>query len=222
MAGVGGFAVGAVVYFLCGTDWVVAALTEAPAPVAGAMVGLPFGLGAAALAGLFVNQRRRRQARLCRAALNNMTQGLCMFDSAAKLVLCNERYIEMYHLRPDHARAGTPLRDLLLHRLAAGTFSGDVDRYVADCLQQVAERRTETKTNELKDGRIIAVVSRPMRARRLAGDAYRRDRSIARREGARFAAPARRAAPLDRCRDLVIPRPGRERAQDRRARAPRR
>ncbi len=68
----------------------------------------------------------------------------------------------MYRLPPEHARIGTPLRTLLAHRLSAGTFAGDPDRYVADCMQQVAEGRTETKTIELKDGRIIAVVSRPM------------------------------------------------------------
>ena len=163
MAGAGGVAVGVAVFLLCGPDWVVAALTEASAPVAAGMMGLPFGLGAAALAALFVNSRQRGQARMLRAALNNMTQGLCMFDRTARLVLCNERYIEMYHLHPEHARAGTPLRDLLVHRLAAGTFSGDPDRYVADCLKQVAERRTESKTNELKDGRVITLVSRPTR-----------------------------------------------------------
>jgi len=162
-AGAAGFAVGVLVYFVSGPGWVVAALTQAPAPVAGAVMGAPFGLGAAALAGFFVSRRRRDQARLLRAALNNMTQGLCMFDDSARLVLCNERYIEMYRLRPDHARAGTPLHDLLAHRLSAGNFSGDVDHYVAECLTQVAEGRTETKTNELKDGRVIAVVSRPMR-----------------------------------------------------------
>ena len=29
-------------------------------------------------------------------AINNMSQGLLMFDSQARLVLCNDRYIEMY------------------------------------------------------------------------------------------------------------------------------
>jgi len=100
---------------------------------------------------------------LFRAALNNMTQGLCMFDSAARLVLCNRVYIDMYHLRPEHARPGTPLRDLLMHRLAAGNFHGDPDHYVGDLLREAAENRTETKTLELKDGRVIALVSRPMR-----------------------------------------------------------
>ena len=92
--------------------------------------------------------------------------------------------------------AGTPLRDLLIERIAAGTFSrrpGRIRRRVP--CKQVAEGRTETKTIEIKDGRVITVVSRPMRGRRLAGDPYGRDRTIARREGARLAAPARTAAP---------------------------
>jgi methyl-accepting chemotaxis protein/PAS domain-containing protein len=162
-AGAGGFAAGLAFYFLNGPGVVVAALTQSPGPVAAALVATPFALGAAALAGFVVSSQRRTQARLLRDALNNMTQGLCMFDKAARLVLCNDRYIEMYRLRVDHARAGTPLRDLLLHRLAAGNFSGDVDDYVDNCLKRVVEGRTETKTNELKDGRVISVVSRPMR-----------------------------------------------------------
>jgi methyl-accepting chemotaxis protein len=162
LAGVVGLAVGVGVFLVYGTAWIVAILSDVSAPAAAMLVALPFGLGAVALAGLLVNHRRRIEARLLRAALDNMTQGLCMFDGAARLMLCNERYMEMYRLRPDHARIGTPLRDLLVHRLSAGTFSGDPDRYVSECVKQVAEGRTETKTAELKDGRVIAVISRPM------------------------------------------------------------
>ncbi len=162
MAGTIGFALGIACFILFGSDWLAQMLTTTPAPVAAVLMALLPAFGGAALAGLFVNVRRRAQSRLLRAALNHMTQGLCMFDSAARLVLCNGRYIEMYHLQPEHARAGTPLRDLLVHRTGAGTFSGDPDRYVAECLQQVAEGRTETKTIEIKDGRVIALVSRPM------------------------------------------------------------
>jgi methyl-accepting chemotaxis protein len=163
IAGAAGLALGIAIFALYGTSWMVAALTETSAPVAGLVVGAPFGLGAAAIAGLFVNNRRRKQTRLFRAALNNMTQGLCMFDSAARLVLCNQVYIDMYDLRPEHARPGTPLRDLLMHRRAADNFSGDPDKYVADCVRQAAQNKTETKTIELKDGRVIALVNRPMR-----------------------------------------------------------
>ena len=162
LAGAIGFAAGIVGFVLFGPDWVVQALTDAPAPVAGVIMGAIFALAAMAIAAMFVIIRARAHYRSVRSALNNMTQGLCMFDSTARLVLCNERYIEMYHLRHEHARRGTPLRDLLVHRASAGTFSGDPDRYVAECLKQVAEGRTETKTIEIKDGRVIALVGRPM------------------------------------------------------------
>src|SRR5215469_13272629 len=83
IVGAAGFVLGICLFAFWGASWIVAALTEASAPVSALMVALPFGLGAAAIAGLFVNNRRRKQT----SALNNMTQGLCMFDSAARLVL---------------------------------------------------------------------------------------------------------------------------------------
>ncbi len=162
-AGAAGFAVGIVGYFIFGPGWFVGMLTEASTPVAAAFMAAPVALGAAAAAGLFVNANRRAQSRLLRTALNNITQGLCMFDDAARLTLCNDRYLEMYGLMPEHGRPGTALRDLLLYRIAAGTFSGDPEQYVADCLRQVAERRTETKTNTF-NGRVITLVSRPLPA----------------------------------------------------------
>jgi methyl-accepting chemotaxis protein len=162
-AGAAGFAVGLVGYFAFGPGWFVGMLTAASAPVAAAFMAAPVALGVAAVTGLFVNANRRAQSRLLRAALNNMTQGLCMFDSAARLMLCNDRYLEMYSLTPEHGRSGTPLRDLLLYRTAAGTFSGNPEQYVADCLRRVAEQRTETKTNTV-NGRVITLVSRPLPA----------------------------------------------------------
>src|ERR1700722_6816234 len=166
LAGAIGFAAGFLAFLSFGAGWIVRLLAEDSAAVAGTVMALPFALGGAAIAGLFATNRRRAQSRLLRAALNNMTQGLCMFDGTARLGLCNDRYLEMYGFRPqpELARAGTPLRHLLECRTAAGTFSGDPDRYVADCLRQVAEGRTETKTNHF-NGRVIMLVSRPMPGR---------------------------------------------------------
>jgi methyl-accepting chemotaxis protein len=162
LAGVVGFAAGIVGFILFGSRWLVEALADAPGPLAGTVMGAFFALAASTLTSFVVIARIRARYRLFRSALNNMTQGLCMFDGAARLILCNERYVEMYNLRPDHTKRGTPLRDLLIERTAAGTFSGDPDAYVAVCLKQVVEGRTETKTTEIKDGRVIALVSRPI------------------------------------------------------------
>src|ERR1700722_8169253 len=163
LAGALGVCAGFSAFLIFGPGWIVGVLADDSPAVAGTVMALPFALGGAAIAGLFATNRRRAQSRLLRAALNNMTQGLCMFDGTARLVLCNDRYLDMYALRPEVSRAGTPLRELLGCRAAAGTFSGDADRYVADCLRQVAEGRTETKTNHI-NGRVIMLVSRPMPA----------------------------------------------------------
>jgi len=162
LAGAIGFTGGIAGFALLGAQWMTDALTAASTPVAATLIATPFALGTAAIAGLFVIAQRRAQNRSMKSALNHMTQGLCVFDSAARLVFCNERYIEMYSLTSDLAHLGTPLRDLLVHRIAAGTFSGDPDRYVAECLEQVAQGRTETKTIEIKDGRVISLVGKPM------------------------------------------------------------
>ena len=161
MIGAVGFAVGAGTFLIFG-DWTLDALSHISGLPACIVIGLMVAFPASAISAIVVIVHVRAQYRLMRSALNHMTQGLCMFDSTARLKMCNERYAEMYHLRPEQVQRGTPLRDLLLHRTAAGTFAGDPDEYVAICLKQVAEGRTESKMIEIKDGRVIALVGRPM------------------------------------------------------------
>ena len=86
-----------------------------------------------------VRRARYRRARL-QAALNNMSEGLCMFDGATRLVLCNDRYVEIYGLDPTLAKPGVRLRDLLAQRKDAGTFAGDPERYTAETLRRMRER----------------------------------------------------------------------------------
>jgi diguanylate cyclase (GGDEF)-like protein len=95
------------------------------------------------------------------AALDNMSQGLLMFDAQARLVICNRRYMEMYSLDPGAVKPGCHLRELLELRAAQGTFSGDPDRYVAALLQRLSAQSPETLLVELADGRTIAVLNHP-------------------------------------------------------------
>src|SRR5215469_11875488 len=127
MAGVAGFAVGGGAVLAYGPAVLSRLLCDAPVAIQAVLLATPLGFGAAAAAGLFVNVRRRVRVRLLRDALNYMTQGLCMFDAAGRLLLCNERYAELYGLDPNLTKPGTPLRQLLLQRIASGTFKGDTD-----------------------------------------------------------------------------------------------
>src|SRR6266849_4870631 len=67
----------------------------------------------------------RDQQLLLDMVLNNMSQGVLMFDSESRLVFCNQRYIEMYGLSPESAKPGCTLRDLLDHRIAVRSISDD-------------------------------------------------------------------------------------------------
>jgi diguanylate cyclase (GGDEF)-like protein/PAS domain S-box-containing protein len=102
------------------------------------------------------------QQRTLDVALNNMNQGLVMFDATAKVVVCNRRYMEMYKLTPDQVRPGRKLWDLLASRAAAGTYSGDPDKYVPELLKEVSKGKAFGRTVELADGRVMSLLNQPM------------------------------------------------------------
>jgi diguanylate cyclase (GGDEF)-like protein len=95
-------------------------------------------------------------------AVNNMTQGLLLYDSDARIVLCNQRYIEMYNLSPDVAKAGCHFRDLIEHRKETGSFRGDVDEFCSAVLRNVAQKRTTHNIVETTDGRSVQIVNQPL------------------------------------------------------------
>jgi len=107
-------------------------------------------------------QSLERSNLLLRTALKNMAHGLCMFDCEQRLVVCNERYGEMYSLSPEQTQPGTTLRSILEARVTAGTSPGDAKHYVSTRLKEVAEGKSYFAENELSDGRVYAVTHQPM------------------------------------------------------------
>lgn len=106
-------------------------------------------------------QLRQREQEF-HAAIENMSQGLIMFDASARIVVCNERYMQMYALSPQLAQPGYTLRDLLEHRIANGTFAGDAGQYIEQLRAGIARDDTSRLITELADGRTISVVNRRM------------------------------------------------------------
>ena len=74
-------------------------------------------------------------------AVNNMTQGLLLFDSAQRLVICNQRYIDMYGLSREVVKPGCSFREVIAHRKDTGTFVGDIDQYTSVVLRDIAIRK---------------------------------------------------------------------------------
>jgi diguanylate cyclase (GGDEF)-like protein len=107
-------------------------------------------------------QISRKEEQLLRTVLNNMTQGVLMFDSDMRLIFCNQRYTEMYGLSPDVATPGCRLRDLLNHRIEIGSFSDDPDDYIVRLTEGIADGKTFNRTVNLPDGRAFSVLSKPI------------------------------------------------------------
>ena len=96
------------------------------------------------------------------AALNNMSQGLCMFDSAERLVVCNDRYIEMYDLSRDIVKPGCTLSELFKHRAERGHLARDPDQYRTNLLADLSSGKTTNWIVETGDGREISITNCPM------------------------------------------------------------
>ncbi|BCJ89754.1 hypothetical protein IZ6_04890 [Terrihabitans soli] len=110
----------------------------------------------------FAVLRLRSRNALLTAALDNMPQGLCMFDASARLVLCNASFIAMYRLDAGSVKPGMSLREVLDLRKRAGTFSGDPEKFVTDRLAVIAQGKTTSASSDMEDGRIIAAADHLM------------------------------------------------------------
>ncbi len=96
------------------------------------------------------------------AALNNMSQGLIMFDADQRIVVCNNRYLEMYNLSRDIVKPGCTLRALLQHRVERNQLIIDPDRYRAELAAKLCLGKKFEIIVETVDGRTIAILNQPM------------------------------------------------------------
>ena len=96
-------------------------------------------------------------------ALNNMIQGLCMFDAQNRLLVWNERYRAMYNIDPKCIWRGCTIRDLLDARIAAGMFPLDPAGYDGELRAALKKGKIFRLNIELNDGRIVDVVNQPIK-----------------------------------------------------------
>jgi diguanylate cyclase (GGDEF)-like protein len=107
-------------------------------------------------------QTARKGDQLLQTVLNNMSQGVLLFDSETRLIFCNQRYVDMYGMSPDVVKPGCYLRDLLEHRIQVGTFSAEPDDYISRLIEGIAEGKTSNYTTNLDDGRAFSVLNKPI------------------------------------------------------------
>jgi diguanylate cyclase (GGDEF)-like protein len=96
-------------------------------------------------------------------AINNMSQGLCFFDASHRLIVCNDRYIDMYDLPHGRVGAGTPLAEIVDMRFEAGSFPEMTrDEYLKWRNKVAISHEPTDSIVELRNGKTFKIRHRPM------------------------------------------------------------
>ena len=96
-------------------------------------------------------------------AINNMSQGLCFFDANHRLIVCNDRYIDMYDLAHDRVGPGTPLAEIVDMRFEAGSFPEMTrDEYLRWRANVAISHEPTDSIVELRNGKTVKIRHRPM------------------------------------------------------------
>src|SRR5882757_8730312 len=120
--------------------------------------------------GLLLRRHRLSDQRLAAerlqlsVAVNNIPQGLVLYDASARIIICNQPYREMFGLSPDVTKPGCTMQRLIEHRKETGSFDGDVDEFCAAIIRNVSLGKATRQLTEAPGGRAIEIVNRPLKA----------------------------------------------------------
>ena len=137
-------------------------VATASAPVASLFLSAIVAFLAMALTLAVLSRMLRADNLRMRVAINNMSQGLCMFDGNERLVVCNQRYMDMYKVSGDVVKPGITLQNLLKYRISNGSFTGDPVEYRRDLVGAMSAGNTTSTEVKSANGRSITVINRPM------------------------------------------------------------
>jgi diguanylate cyclase (GGDEF)-like protein len=96
-------------------------------------------------------------------AINNMSQGLCFFDSDHRLIVCNDRFVDIYNIAADRVYPGMTLMEIVDLRIEADSFPPMTrEEYIRWRTDVAVSNEAKDSIVELKDGRTIKIRHRPM------------------------------------------------------------
>jgi diguanylate cyclase (GGDEF)-like protein len=107
------------------------------------------------------NNELRRQKILLNTAVENISQGLCMFDANGRIMLFNEQYAKWMDL-PAASLGGMSLLDVIESRKASGKFIGDPQVLFKSVVDSAREGKSSTRIIETLGNRALRVIERPM------------------------------------------------------------
>jgi PAS domain S-box-containing protein len=106
----------------------------------------------------------RRNAELLRGAIDTIDEGFVLFDQQDRLVLCNERYRELYATTADMLVPGTLFEDIIRVGAQRGQYPAAIGREEEWVKSRLAMHRdgNTTVVQHLDNGRVLRILERRM------------------------------------------------------------
>jgi diguanylate cyclase (GGDEF)-like protein len=96
-------------------------------------------------------------------AMTNMSQGLCFFDGAQRLIVCNRRYGEIYGLTDALMQPGVSLEAIIRHCCDQGGLADFTrEEYLMSRAAIARARAPHHSVIQMADGRSLAIQQQPM------------------------------------------------------------
>jgi diguanylate cyclase (GGDEF)-like protein len=97
------------------------------------------------------------------AALNNMSQGLAMFDADHRLTVCNAKYLAIFDADPNVVKPGASIREIFEYGVSRGLYPGStVEELLSRRIEALKTGHSVTCDQALMGGRTVAVEVCPM------------------------------------------------------------
>jgi PAS domain S-box-containing protein len=104
-----------------------------------------------------------RQTALLQATLDNIDQGLSVYDRDRKLIAFNQHYLRMLGLPPEFAKIGLQFEDFVRWNAARGEYGpGTAEQHVASRLALVSKPEPHYIERKRPDGRVVELRGNPM------------------------------------------------------------
>jgi len=110
----------------------------------------------------------RFNQRVLLAALENMSQGICVVDAELRVVAWNRRYAELFFYPPGLLKVGRPVEELARYSIGAGMIGAearDPERLEAAVQRRLAHMRAGTghlSERRFPDGSVVEIRGNPM------------------------------------------------------------
>ncbi len=95
------------------------------------------------------------------AALNNMSQALCMVDQEQRVIVCNSQFLKLFELPAAAVQPGVPIEDVFRAAVASRYGREVIEAICGRQRELIAAARTGSFFQEA-DGRAVAVSHQPM------------------------------------------------------------